>query len=505
MGRSDAQLFGGVRLPGQPDLENVRKIDLLPMPAVWEMMRYGFAIDRDHLSDLSGRLKSEMKDLRGEICSYIPEDKLDEFSGKAQAMDEESEKGSEGVGSGLDDPMNVESTFQLARLLFDVLGVGEGKKLKRTKSGDKISTGKKQLEQLKREHPVIVKILEYRERAKLLGTYAEKLPRIAKKHVGIGCWCGIKHPVGDGGESWRVHTTLMTTRTSTSRLASKNPNLQNIPARSTLGREVRRGFVATGGTELVGCDYSQIEMRLGADYSRDKNLIRIFDLGLDPHTDTAMRAFGLSQEVVESKEGKLLYRAPCKNVNFGIFYGLSDVGLLDQMALTYATAGKELPGEINQEWCKRFIESWFELYPGVKGYVENQWYRARRYGIVWDLFGRVRRVPEVRSIHEDIQNAGLRQAGNMPIQATAAEVMKLGVARVQLEVVEEMRRQGFWCWPIMQVHDELILEVEEGMGEVVKIQMEQVMGSVMEDVRTGKNLCRVPVLAEGKVMKRWEK
>lgn len=482
-------LYGGITLPGQPDLNNVRRLDLLPMPCINDMMRYGMAIDREWLAGLSTQFAIEMSDLEKQICSYIPKSKLDEFVSRSDADSEDYS------------PMNVNSQSQLATLLFKILGVGSGSSLYMTKSGDRPSTGKKQLEKFKRSHPIVPLVLSYKEVSKLKSTYVDALPELAKYHPKDNCWCGLEH----FGESYRIHTTITTTRTSTGRPASKKPNLQNIPARTTKGQLVRECFIASPGTELADEDFSQAEMRLGAHYSKDRNLIRIFVHGLDPHTDTAMRAFNLPIGEVESKTGKLLYRAPCKNVNFGIFYGLSEPGLYDLMLLTYATAGISVPDWLTLEWCKKFIDDWFELYPGVREYLDNQNYRAMRYGIVWDLFGRVRRVPEVRSIHRRVVSAGLRQAGNMPIQGSQAEWMKLAMTEIYDTVILPARREGIWCWPLMTIHDEMIVEVEEGYGELVEAAMGMVMERVMVDRDSGEDLCRVPVKADGRVMQRWSK
>lgn len=457
----------------------------MPMRSLAEMQQYGFAIDIPWFDQLTEELTSEMDELRVSICSEIPEDKLGEFMGRSN-MDAE------------DDylPMNVESSVQLANLLFDVLGIGKGRVVKLTKGGDRASTGKKQLEQMKRAHPVVQLVLDYRERSKLVNTYTSKLPKLSKFHPDGACWCGLRHRV----ESYRVHTTLLTTRTTTGRLSSKSPNLQNISARSELGRRVRKGFIATQGTEIAGCDFSQAEMRLGAHYSQDTNLLRIFHNDLDPHTDTARRAFK-----TETPD-KLTQRDPCKNVNFGIFYGLSGEGLYDLMAVTYSTARMDMPDWLTIEWCKDFIDHvWFSLYPGVRDYLDKQAYRAYRYNLVWTLFGRIRRIPEVRSVHKRVVAAGLRQAGNMPIQGSQADWMKLAIAEIQAEVIEYFRRDGVWCQPLMTVHDEMLVEVEEGYGEVVRDHMEDVMGRVMVDRTTGENLCRVKVKADGKVMLRWSK
>lgn len=261
--------------------------------------------------------------------------------------------------------------------------------------------------------------------------------------------------------------------------------------------------MASPGMEMVAVDFGQFEMRLGAHYSGDKNLTRIFLEGLDPHLDTAMRAFNITDP---AKVDKILHRAPCKNVNFGVFYGLTDEGLYDQMLVTYATAGMPIPDWLDRAWCAKFIDSWFhDLYPGVLGYLESQHYRAFKYGIVWTLLGRVRWVPETQSVHPRVVAAGLRQAGNHPIQGTQADLNRISLAEQQEKVHEFVRAEGVWCWPLNNVHDESLAEVEEGYGEVVCGLMEEVMGRCATDRETGENRLTVPIEAEGKVMKRWQK
>jgi DNA polymerase I len=289
-------LFGGIKLTGKPDLNNIRKLDLLPMNSIMEMMKFGIAIDLDHLHIVGDKLSSEMIELKKEIVSYIPEDKLDIFMAKSNLPDDD------------DSPMNIDSNQQLCELLFRELKIGVGRELKYTKSGKQLSVGKKQLEILKREHPVIQKILNYKEHAKLKNTYVDSLPGLAKLHKGGRCWCGLAHEE----DHYRIHTTILTTRTTTGRLASKNPNLQNVSTRTELGRLIRAAFVSSMGRKLVSCDWSQIEMRIMAHYSKDDNLIRIFRNNLDPHTDTAKRAFKVDDP------DKLTQRNPCKNVNFGV-------------------------------------------------------------------------------------------------------------------------------------------------------------------------------------------
>lgn len=485
-------LFGGITIPGRPDPENIRKLDLLPVPMIRRMQRLGIAIDIPYFNSLTSDLTREMHDLRDEIACEIPPEKLDLFCSMA---DDAEEKERDANWS----PINVESGDQLAKLLFEVLGIGRGKDLKRTAGGDRISTGKKQLEVLKKEHAVVPLILDYRERSKLKSTYTSKLPRIARLHPKGKCCpvCELNHVES----TWRVHTEFTTTRTDTGRLASKNPNLQNIPSRSALGRKVRAGFIASPGTLLLSRDFSQIELRLLAHCAIEHALISIFRNRQDPHLMTAMRAFGITDP---KKVDKLLHRAPCKNVNFGIVYGLAAQGLYDLMALTYATANVPLPPEIDVNWCERFIAQWFDLYPEVRAYMDLQYYRARRYGVVWDIFGRTRRVPEVRSILSWIKHAGLRQAGNMPIQSSGAGLMKLAMGESE-QVLMDLVDQGIWVWPLLSIHDEMIIEAEEDYAESVGDMVGDVMDNVMVDKQTGRNMCRVPVLSDGHPMPRWQK
>lgn len=476
-------LFGGLAIPRHPDPVNIQKLDLLVVDQLRRMHRVGIAIDRECLWELSSRLGRLKIELKKDITSYIPPDKLEGF---VDASDDD-------LG------LNVESASQIGRLLFEWLGIGREKRLKRTKSGDRISTGKKQLEGLKRDHPVIPKILAYREASKLDSTYATKLPKIARLHErGPSCSiCGLAHVISH----YRIHTTILTTRTDTGRLASKNPNLQNIPVRTELGREVRKAFITTPGRRLVSRDYSQIELRLLGHCAQEPNMLRIFKANGDIHLDTAMRAFDITDPKLVDKN---LHRAPCKNVNFGIVFGLMADGLYDLMMITFATAGLAVPDWLTLEWCQKFIDKWFELYPQVHEFMELMYYRARRFGLVWSQLGRVRRVPETRSVHERVRAAGLRQAGNMPIQGFAADTMKIGMARAEAWL-STARSHGIHAEALLPIHDELLMEADEDwadeIGEFVGYEMTQ----ALTDVDTGEDYCRVPIVTDGSSMSCWQK
>lgn len=305
------KLFGGITLPGQPDLNNVRRLDLLPTPQIRRMMTVGAAIDPVWLENVDCLLESRQEQLLGDIKQHIPVSAAHMFAGTKDlnALDDDDSVDTPNSIDSL--VLNVNSSEQVGKLLFEVLDIGQGDRLKTTKSGKAISTGKKQLETLKRRHPVVPLMLEYRETAKLRNTYTQKLASYARK---------------DADGFWRIHGDIVTTRADTGRLAMRRPNCQNIPARSAWGREVRKAFIAGSGRVLISQDFSQIELRLLAHCAHEQNMINIF---LDPkgdiHLDTAMRAFGLPKDRVD----KLLHRAPCKNVNFGVCLSADQLVLTD--------------------------------------------------------------------------------------------------------------------------------------------------------------------------------
>jgi DNA polymerase-1 len=490
-------LYGSIELPDRPDPENVRRLDLLPIPMVRRIMRYGFRIDPDHFRELSSRLNARMLDLRADIVNEIPAESLDRFlevSGGFDNGSDETEDDDAGFG------FNVESGAKVAELLYTTLHLDRtaGVKFKKTKGGDRLSTGKKTLEQLKREHPVVPLILEYRENSKLESTYARSMPRRARFHPkGKDCpECGRHHWT----EEWRIHTSILTTRTATGRLASKNPNLQNIPARSELGREIRAGFIASEGHVIAQRDFAQVELRLGADRSGEKNMLRIFADDGDIHMDTAVRAFNLPVEKLD----KLMHRAPCKNVNFAVFYGITDEGLLDLMADTYSKSGVRMPEWMDKHWCADFIEKWFTLYPGIRAFLDAEESKARRYGIVWTATGRVRRIPEVKSYHSHIQSAGVRQGCNHSIQGFSADLMRLAMGEID-DRLQLLLEYGIEATPLMSVHDELLIETPEEHGETVQALLGEVFSQVLFCRQTGKNMCSVPIKSDGKLMERWIK
>jgi len=498
-------LYSGITLPGQPDLENIRRLDLLPIPMVRKMQRYGIAVDIPYLQQFSSELGREMRELEHDIASVVPPDALHLFSEKA--ADIEAEQGAA--------DLNANSAAQIRSLLFDVLKVGRGRELKTTADG-KISTGKKQLELCRDDHPVVHKVLQYRERSKLQSAFADSLPRKAKFHPankdGSCPICELPHVVA----TWRVHTEFPTTRTETGRFASRNPNLQQIPARSELGAKIRLAFYAAPGNRLVSSDFSQIELRDLAHCANAASMIGVYQEDKDIHIFTACATFGKDfnyyTDLSEKKEANRLTpeekivwsdfalhcRLPSKNVNFMIVYGATAVGLQAQLALSglYWT----------EDECDDFIQRWFALYPEVQSYMELQHYRARRYGFVWDVFGRVRRVPETHSCHSYIRSAGLRQAGNMPIQSTSAGQTKLAMGELDEDFTNIYSDgAGPFVWPLLTIHDQLMVETSEDSAEDIRDIMIDRFSNVMTDRETGENCWRVPVKSDGEILERWKK
>jgi DNA polymerase-1 len=320
---------------------------------------------------------------------------------------------------------NINSPKQLGDVLFNRLALPMPVKYGK---GKKISTAVDVLEGLAADHEVPRLVLEYRQLTKLKSTYVDALPMLIR------------------GESGRVHTTFGQTGTATGRLASANPNLQNIPIRTELGREIRAAFIAEPGHVLLAADYSQIELRLLAHYSKDKLLVEAFRRGDDIHTLTASQVFGVPPLMVTAD-----HRRAAKVVNFGIVYGLSAFGLSQQLGIE--------PGE-----ARKFIDAYFEKYAGVRAFIDATIERTRRDQKVKTLFGRIRPIPDINSKNATQRGFAERTAVNTPLQGTAADLIKLAMIRID----EEVRERGLKSRMTLQVHDELVFEVPENEVEVMK-------------------------------------
>ena len=320
---------------------------------------------------------------------------------------------------------NINSPKQLGDVLFNKLALPMPSKYGK---GKKISTAVDVLEGLAADHEVPRLVLEYRQLTKLKSTYVDALPALIRSQSG------------------RVHTTFGQTGTATGRLSSANPNLQNIPIRTELGREIRAAFIAEPGHVLLAADYSQIELRLLAHFSKDKLLVEAFRRGDDIHTLTASQVFGVPPLMVTPE-----HRRQAKVVNFGIVYGLSAFGLSQQLGIE--------PGE-----ARKFIDAYFEKYAGVRAFIDATIEQTRRDQKVKTLFGRIRPIPDINSKNATQRGFAERTAVNTPLQGTAADLIKLAMIRID----KEIRKRGLKSRMTLQVHDELVFEVPESEVDVMR-------------------------------------
>lgn len=350
-----------------------------------------------------------------------------------------------------DTEFNINSPKQLGEVLFEKLHLPAPKK---TKTG--YSTNVDVLERLTEEHPIISKILEYRQLTKLKSTYVDGLLKVISPKDG------------------RIHTHFQQTVTATGRLSSTEPNLQNIPVRTDLGRELRRMFVAADDDHvLIDADYSQIELRVLAHISQDAHMIEAFRSGKDIHAATAAKVYHVPLEEVTPQ-----MRSSCKAVNFGIVYGISDFSLAQDIGVTRKEAGE-------------FIRTYLDSYPGVAKYMDDIKQSAKEAGYVATLFGRRRALPELQNKNFNIRSFGERVAMNTPIQGTAADIIKIAMVRVH----DRLEREGLESRLILQVHDELILEAPKGEQETaMRLLKEEMEAAFPMDA---------PLLAEAKAGHSW--
>lgn len=351
-------------------------------------------------------------------------------------------------------PFNLNSPKQLQEILFDKMGILT-KGLKTAKGG--ISTNEAVLEQLAPDYPLPKIILQNRSLAKLKSTYTDKLPEMISPRDN------------------RVHTTYAQAVAITGRLASNNPNLQNIPIRTAEGRRVRRAFTAPPGSVIVSADYSQIELRIMAHLSGDKTLIAAFQSGEDVHRRTAAEVFGTAPENVSPEQ-----RRYAKTINFGLIYGMGQYGLAKSLGIDNLSA-------------KNFIDRYFARYPGVAEYMQRTKEQAAAQGYVETLFGRRLYLPDIRNKNANARAGAERAAINAPMQGTASDLIKRAMINVR-----NWLSDGIGSKLVMQVHDELVLEVVETELDFVKEKLPQIMAKV------DGGLLDVPLVAEVGVGENWE-
>lgn len=382
------------------------ELDLPLIPILYKMEQKGMLIDRDYFTKLQQEYTAEVRQLEQEIYAL----------------------------AGIE--FNINSPVQLAEVLFIKLQLPT-KGIKKTTRG--YSTGAKELEKLRPLHPIIDKITEYREAAKLLGTYITPMPGLADEHG-------------------RIHTTFTQNVTATGRLSSKDPNLQNIPVRTDEGKRIRTGFIAPEGRTLVSADYSQFELRLAAVLSQDQALIDDFNHDIDIHTKTASEAFHVPFAQVTKTQ-----RRAAKVVNFGILYGMSVKGLAEAAHMSIPEA-------------KQFIDSYRLLRAPIMQYMDAILKQAREQGYVETFYGRRRPTPDVKSSNFLIRQAAERAAANMPIQGTEADLMKRAMINVDQKLPAGANL-------IMQVHDSLIVECDKTSAKQVANILKQEMETVAPELK----------------------
>lgn len=407
----------------EDNLENLfYQIEMSLVKVLAKMELAGITLDKSRLEKESVDLEEDLKQL---------EETIFELSGEE---------------------FNLNSPKQLGDILFEKLKLDP--KAKKTKTGQ-YATSEEVLQKLASKHEIIQNILSYRGLQKLKSTYVDALPEEINAKTG------------------RIHTTFMQTVAATGRLASANPNLQNIPIRTERGQQVRSAFVASEGKKLISADYSQIELRLIAEISGEKTMIEAFQNGEDIHASTAAKLFKIPLNEVTK-----LQRSQAKTVNFGIIYGVSSFGLSEQTGLSRTEA-------------KQMIDAYFETYPRLKEYMNEQVLKARKEGYVETLLGRKRHLKDINSVNFVVKGHAERNAVNAPIQGSAADIIKLAMIKID----EELEAQNLETKMLLQVHDELIFEAPENELEIAKALIKKQMETAYQT--------NVPLLTEVGVGENW--
>jgi len=395
------------------------EVEMPLVPVLLRMERNGIALDTELLREMSRQLGEQLAKLETEIFSWVGHQ------------------------------FNINSPQQLGVVLFDELKLPTVRKGK-----NKYSTEASVLEELK-AYPVVRLVQDYRQLSKLKSTYIDALPSLVNPKTG------------------RVHTSFNQTRTATGRLSSSEPNLQNIPIRGELGRQIRRAFIAPQGSCLLSGDYSQIDLRALAHLSQDPGLLSAFQHDVDIHAVTAAQLFGVDTSQVTPDMRRL-----AKTVNFGVIYGMSEYGL-------------EQATELSREEAAKFIAAYFEKHPKVKEYLESTKEQARKTGYVQTILGRRRFIPEINSSNRQLREAAERMAINMPVQGTSADVIKVAM----INLCREMDKQNLKSKMLLQVHDELVFEVPDEEIETMRQLVPEVMSIALK--------LSVPLKVDTKVGKNW--
>jgi DNA polymerase-1 len=418
---ADQKKVSATPIAASPLITVYNTIDKPLVPVLLRMEQTGVRIDPSFLRDMSTRLAVEIDNLAEKIYS----DSGHRF--------------------------NINSPKQLGDVLFNKMLLPKPMKYGK---GKVVSTAQDVLEELAESHPIAALVIEHRQLQKLKGTYLDALPSLADSEG-------------------RIHTTFNQVGTATGRLSSTNPNLQNIPIRTAVGREIRAAFIAAKGNVLMSADYSQIELRLMAHFSQDPLLLDAYRTGKDIHTLTAAEVFGVDAATMDKET-----RNRAKAVNFGIVYGISPFGLAAQLG-------------IDQKTAKQYIETYFDRYKGVKRFIEEVLDTVRREQAVRTFFGRVRPIPDIQSRNPNMRGFAERTAVNTPLQGTAADLIKLAMIRIDSEIARRKLRSRM----TLQVHDELLFDVVPEESKEVEALVKHEMEHVAE--------FSVPIVAEVGIGQNW--
>lgn len=425
--------YGGVRLLDGIDacLPNVEKIDMGAMPLISKMQETGLQVDLNHFASMEKTLVEDMDRLTNEVK---------EVTGYY---------------------INIDSGDQVSDLLFKKLGLKQAR-INMTASGDRESVEDEVLTAIQHDHPVVPKIQDYKEFSKLLGTYVRPMPKLARR-VAFG--------------KWRMFPNFNHTRVPSGRLSCKNPNLLAMPTRTERGREVRKGFITDEGWCYVSVDESQIEVRIAAHRSQDKNLMAVYHNEEDVYSDFAITAFGISDRRYSDKSGwhypgvdKNEHRRPCKTCVLAAIYDVTAGGLLDQMPVVCANCGRDATKhncrKFRAKWtengCQDLINKFYLRYPGLIWMRKADHKFMLKHGYIVDMWGRLQHTPGVRSIHPWIVQKSLREGANLPMQGSAQGTIKLTMA-----AVNDDHEAGYKSvvHPLLQVHDELLFECREDVAQ----------------------------------------
>lgn len=409
------------------DLEKAYEIDKGIIPIIDRMHQNGILINKEYFYDLDKKFEKEqykaLEDLHSELGLYFNP------SSPVQVKKELSKLGIKDLES------TDERTLKLMLL---------------NAKNEKVSK-------------VTKLCLEYRELSKMRSTYTGPLPEKAD-------------------DSSRIHTTFIITGPATNRLASKNPNLQNIPTATPRGNSIRGGFIAKPGCKLLSVDLSQIELRVGAHLANEVNMIAAFESGKDLHTLTASKMFGVPYDQVDPKK----HRYPAKTISFGVFYGMSKYRLQGELAIEGLV--------ISLEEAQAFIDAWFAAYPGIKPYMHRVQAEARQNSYVRTMFGHIRYVPNVHCKDDRIREEALRQAGNHPVQGTSGEILKIAMANIHSRIYPELNRIGYFE-PLLTIHDELVFEIHETLAELASAMVSYEMENAVKLL--------VPLTSSYKIADNW--